>query len=185
MQRPTAVALERRAQRCSASKVQRLEMVGKACRQHADLTGRDADTVLALQGCADLLALTMLDKALEADEDDHVVANHAARLDALRQGESAPGHSIAGGMVASARAHTHALPSLELSVLQGLAVTPHGLLHACRATTRSAGLRCFADVHQSARRVAHLLDATSLLATHVRPHRRERFERDSGVFFPV
>ena len=95
--------------------------------QRAHLACGDVDALVE-QRRSDRFPLPVAEEALESDEDHHVIADVAAGQQMLGEGVGPLRHQDTRGVTPARGAGAYGLPSLELSVGQGLAVSGPGLL---------------------------------------------------------
>jgi len=98
------------------------EIAKKPGSQHADLAVRKPDSVIGLEGKADLLPLPVVNKALQPDMNHDVVADHATRRNEVRQSarrflssaaRSANPDRLPQAEASMAQCHTRALPCFQ------------------------------------------------------------------------
>jgi len=131
---PAAIRFERGLQQPGSGSMEPGEVAGEASRQNAHFTGRDRNAGLE-QICLDLLALTVVQEALFADEDHHVIADDAVGHQRFRYAGSSQGDQGTRRPATTCRADVNGLHGPEGPVLQCRALSRGGLLDLHRTTT--------------------------------------------------
>ena len=136
--------------------MQPLQIEEKAASQDTDLPCGEEDPVFSLQIGANLLALTIVNQALAADIDQHVVAHGATGQQQLGQLVRAPGNQSAL-LLASGSADIDGFPDAEGTMGQRFSAALNRLLHFHATVTDRAGGRGLPNYH------ANILQAVRLL----------------------
>jgi len=150
-------------------------------REHADLTAGKRDPVLGGECRADFLALAVMEKTLQSDMDNDVIADNAAGRDETGERRfPAYGHA---SLAASGRTHINRLPDAERSMPQGHPGAFPRFLNSHRTPAHGTGLRLFPGIYK------HVGDAHCAFLTlfleqsdHFSQGCEAR-ERDGAVFF--
>ncbi len=109
--------------------MQRLQINEKAVAQSADFASREGDPVRPLQVRPDLLALTMVNKALQPDMNHNVVTGNALGQQEFRKIQGPRGHEPAF-LLAPGSADMHRLANAKRTVSQGHPSVLNRLLHS-------------------------------------------------------
>ena len=140
--------------------------------------------MLSQQSALDLFTLAVVEKALDAHEDHHVVANGPPRQDELSQGLCTSADQGTIGLMTSRRTYMHCLESMEDTVGEGVSIVLDGLLHQHWSTAYWTNSGLLAHDYQGLGEVVDLPRALFLQTSATAPQVFERFEGGSSVFFP-
>lgn len=168
-----------------ASRRAALQVQHDAPLQETHLAGRDDDAVLGSQRLADLVALAVMDEALQSGEDHHVVADRLPRRQAVGQAGRSPCDLAARGLAAASKADMDALAGLERAVLQGPPAAAHRLLHAHGAPAARAWARLLGDADLHRAKASPPLPAALLHRLQQAPQRGQGAQVGGAVFFPA
>ena len=150
-------------------------------REYADLAAGKHEPVLGGECRADFFALAVVEKTLQSDVDNDVIANNAAGRD--QTGERrfpAYGHA---SLPASGRTHMNRLPDAERSMPQGHPGAFPRFLHSQRTPAHGTGRRLLPGIYQHVGDAPGAFLALFLEQSDQLSQGGEARERDRAVFF--
>ena len=160
-----------------------LQIDQKAATQGTDFSGGENDPIPFLQLGANLLALTVVHKALATDIYQQVVPHRAMGQEQPRQRGGAHGDDSVVLLSASGNAGIDGFPNAEQTVSQCFSPALDGLLYVHAAATDRAGRGRFTHDQGNRLEIVHLFAIALVKRSDDASQDFPRLERERGVFF--